>query len=78
MTRLYRLQRIFREIFDDPNLVLSSETSAATLRDWDSVATVQIAIATEAEFRVRFTTDEVAELRSVADLLRFLDVHGAE
>ena len=78
MTRLYRLQRIFREIFDDPKLVLTSETSAATLRDWDSVATVQIAIAAEAEFRVRFTTDEVAELRSVADLLRFLDVHGAE
>lgn len=78
MTRLYRLQRIFREIFGDPNLLLTPETSAATLPDWDSVATVQIALATEAEFRVRFTTDEVAELQSVADLLRLLDAHTAE
>lgn len=78
MTSLYRLQRIFREILDDPALVLTPEMSAADLPGWDSVATVQIALAAEAEFHVRFTTDEVAELGSVADLLRLLEVHGAD
>ena len=76
MTNLYRLQRIFRDVLDDPTLVLTPEMSTRTLPGWDSVATVQIALATEAEFKVRFTTDELATLRSVADLLRLLDVHG--
>lgn len=71
----YRLQSIFRDVFDDPTLKLSEQTSIETLPDWDSVATVHIVLAAEAEFGVRFTTDEVAGVRSVADLLKVLEAN---
>lgn len=75
MNTFYRLQSIFRDVFDDPTLRLSEEMSVGNFPDWDSVATVQIVLATEAEFGVRFTTDEVATIRSVGDILRLLEAH---
>lgn len=75
MTTLYRLQSIFRRVFDDPTLHITEATSVATMPDWDSVATVQIVLAVESEFDIRFTTDEVAMLRSVIDILHLIEVH---
>ena len=75
MNTFYRLQSIFRDVFDDPTLRLSEEMSVGNFPDWDSVATVQIVLATEAEFGVRFTTDEVATIRSVADISNLLKAH---
>ena len=72
MSNIYRLQTIFRDIFDNLTLQITEETAPANLAEWDSVATVQIVLATEAEFGVRFTTDEVADIRSVADILNCL------
>jgi acyl carrier protein len=69
---LYRLQTIFREVFADPALVITDETAVANLPDWDSVATVQLVLAIESEYGIRFTTDEVAGVRSVGDILAIL------
>ncbi len=76
MTDLYRLQGVFRDILEDPTLQVTEELSTANCPAWDSVATVQIILATEDEFGVRFTTDEVAHVKSAGDILRLLKVHG--
>lgn len=76
MNALPRLQKIFREVFDDPSLALTPAVSMASYPEWDSVATVNIVLATEAEFGIRFTTEEVAEVRSVADLLRVAEARS--
>jgi acyl carrier protein len=56
-------------------MVLDEDTSTANVAEWDSVAMVHIVLAAEAEFGVRFTTDEVATISSVADLIRCLERH---
>ena len=76
MNDLYRLQAIFREVFTDPQLQLTKDLSVANFPDWDSVATVHIVLAAEAEFGVRLTTAEVASIVSVADILRLLERHN--
>jgi len=73
---LPRLQKIFREVFDDPSLTITPDFSMAAYPDWDSVATVNIVLATEAEFGIRFTTEEVAGVRSVADLLKVAEARS--
>jgi len=72
MSPLQKLQAIFREFFDDPTLVITPETSHATLPEWDSVAQVHLVLAVEEVFEMRFTTEEVAHIRSVADFLAAL------
>jgi acyl carrier protein len=68
--KLLRIQSIFREIFDQPALQISEETSAAEIPEWDSVAMVQIVLAIEQEFGLRLSTAQVAEIKSAGDLLR--------
>ena len=70
--QLERLNRIFREILDEPGLEISSEFSMADHPGWDSVATVQIVLAAEQEFSCRLPTEAVAGLKNVGDLLKHL------
>ncbi|MGE9293121.1 MAG: acyl carrier protein [Puniceicoccales bacterium] len=70
--QLTRLQRIFREVLDEPSLRLTEDYSTADHPEWDSVAMVQIVLAVEQEFGVELEMAEVAEIKSVADILHLL------
>lgn len=70
---LEKLQEIFRDVIGDDALQLTPDFSTATYPDWDSVAMVQIILSVESTFGVRFSTDEVAHVKSVADLLKKID-----
>jgi acyl carrier protein len=71
-----RLQVLLREVLDDPSLKLTDDMGVGTHEGWDSVAMVQIVLATEAEFGLRFATNDVANLRTVKDLLAVVARHG--
>jgi acyl carrier protein len=44
---LPELQDIFRDVFDQPDLILTRESSAATVEDWDSLAHINLVTAIE-------------------------------
>jgi acyl carrier protein len=71
-----RLQAVLREIFDEPGLAIDDDMGVGSHAGWDSVAMVQIVLATEGEFGLRFSTRDVANLRTVKDLLVVLARHG--
>jgi sugar O-acyltransferase (sialic acid O-acetyltransferase NeuD family) len=73
---LFRLQRILRGVFDDPSLTITDDLSMQSHPAWDSVATMHIVLAAEEEFQMRFRVDEVADIRSVADLRRLVEARG--
>ena len=64
-----RLQPIFRDQFNDESLTISDETSSADILDWDSLAHIRLVIAVEAEFGGQFSTEELAELKNVGDMI---------
>jgi acyl carrier protein len=76
MNARQRLQKIIEGILADPEIEYSEELSMANCGEWDSVATVQIVLALEQEFNVRFTTNEVAGVQGVRDLLQLLRQYG--
>ena len=71
-TKLEKLQEIFRDVLDDDSIILTPNYSIAENSDWDSVAMVQILLAVESKFAIKFTTDEVANVKTVADILKKL------
>jgi acyl carrier protein len=73
MTKLDRLQVVFRDVFGDPSIRLAPEFSPATYADWDSIAMVRIVLAVESEFNVRFTTDQLVGIKSVQDIMAVLE-----
>jgi acyl carrier protein len=66
------LTEIFRDVFDDPALVISADTTAEDIKGWDSVAHINIVVATEIRFNVKFKTSEIEELKNVGELVNLI------
>jgi len=58
-----RLQSVLREVFDDPELTVADATTADQIDGWDSLMHVNIIIAVEQRFRVKFAAAEIAGLK---------------
>jgi acyl carrier protein len=63
------LTEIFKDVFDDNSIVLTRETTAADIEDWDSLAQITLLVAIEKEFKINLSLDEVKLLRNVGDML---------
>ena len=68
MDILNKLQEIFREIFDDESLIITRDFSPSDIEDWDSMAQINIIVACEGSFGVKFHLNEVTELKNVGDI----------
>jgi acyl carrier protein len=66
---LIKLKNIFYDIFEDEDLTITEETSRKELKEWDSVAHVKLVLTIEDEFNMRFTTEEVASIKTVSDFI---------
>ena len=75
MDRLFILQDIFRQVFDDDELVITRETNRGQVAGWDSVAQVKLVLFLEEEFGIRFSEDEVSSLQTVGDFLTSIETH---
>lgn len=75
MNTLEKIQPLFRDIFDDDNLTVTEQTIAADIEDWDSFAQMQIVIAIEEMFGIKFSTDEVTGFKNVGDVVKAIERH---
>lgn len=75
MQTLETLTAIFRDVFDDPSLVITGGTTADDIEDWDSVAQVNLVLTIENSFDVRLTMDEATDINSVAGFIEAIDRH---
>ena len=71
-----KLVLIFQDVFDDPQLQITDETSRDNFDKWDSLEQVKLVIAIEEEFGVKFTTDEVTSIRSVGEFKKTVAAHS--
>jgi acyl carrier protein len=67
-----KLAGVFRSVFDDPSLTVRDETRASDVDGWDSLAHVDLIVAVEKAFGVRFTTKDVQGLACVGDLVALI------
>ncbi len=65
---LAKLQPVFRDILDQPHLVIARDSSARTVEDWDSFAHIVLIRGVEKEFAVRFALNEVGNLKNVGEM----------
>jgi acyl carrier protein len=70
---LPEIQDIFRDIFDDPSLLIDRQSSASTVDEWDSLAHVNLLTAIEKKYKIKFALAEQHELKNVGDLTDLLE-----
>ena len=64
---------MFRNVFEDDDLVVTREMSARDVDEWDSLMHVNLVLYVEKEFGVRFSSSEVAGLQTVGQLADLID-----
>ena len=67
-----KVQDIFRDVFDIPDLKVDRQSSAATIEGWDSLMHINLVSGIERAFKVRFALGELQSLKNVGDLLDLL------
>lgn len=72
-----RLNSVFESVFDRPGLTVEDKTTAKDVDGWDSLTHVELIVAVEKAFRVRFTTKEVKALDNVGDFIRLIEKHAS-
>jgi acyl carrier protein len=69
---LKELTDIFRQIFDDDSIVLTPDTTGADVAEWDSFNHINIIVATEDHFGIKFQTAETEELKNVGNFVELI------
>lgn len=65
---LNKMTRIVKEVLDLDELTLTEATTASEVEDWDSIMHVEIIVAIEEEFKIKFTTTEIEKFDTVGDI----------
>ena len=63
------IQEIFRDIFDDEFLTIESSTNSNDIEDWDSLNHINLVVAIENEFSIKFGFDELSDLKDVGAMV---------
>jgi acyl carrier protein len=63
-----QLTDIFRDLFDDDTIVLRPGLTAADIPEWDSFNHINLIVAVEALFRIKFQTAELESMQTVGHL----------
>ena len=63
------VQEIFRDIFDDTDLIINNLTNSEDIEDWDSLNHINLVSAIEKEFKIRFALGELMEIKDVGAMI---------
>ena len=69
---LKQLTIIFREIFDDDDIVLTLESTADDIEEWDSLNQIKIILECEKFFQVKLKARDIRSLNNVGEMVDHL------
>jgi acyl carrier protein len=63
-----KLNTVFRDNFDDDGINLTDSTSSADIEDWDSLEQINLVVAIQDAFGIKFNIDEVNAMKNVGEM----------
>lgn len=65
---LIKLNEVFCDVFDNKDIVITEETVAEDIDEWDSLAHIQLAKELEKEFGIKLTSKEIMSWDNVGEM----------
>lgn len=65
-----KMTEVFRSVFENRSIVVSEKTTGDDIIEWDSLNHVQLILAVETAFRIRFRHSEIAAFENVGDMMQ--------
>jgi acyl carrier protein len=67
-----RLTPIFRDIFRDSSLLVSDQMTAQDVPGWDSLSHINMIMAVEKAFKVKFSIKDVRSMKDVGGMVELI------
>ena len=63
-----KLNEVFQDVFDDSYIQVKDKTTAADIEDWDSLEHINLIVAVEAMFQIKFGMGQVTKMKNVGEM----------
>ena len=67
-----KLNKIFQTVFDDDSIVVNCSTNSSDIADWDSLEHINLLVAVEKSFGIKFDMSEVIDMNNVGDMVKII------
>ena len=66
---LEKLNEVFHDVFDNNDIVVTEQTNANDIEEWDSLIHITLISAVEDEFDVSFDMKTVVSMKNLGDMI---------
>lgn len=74
MEEIYeRLNSVFQDVFDDESITVDANTTSEDIEDWDSLEHINLIVAIENEFDIKFGMNEVTGMKNVGEMVKIIN-----
>ena len=63
-----QVNEIFIDVLDNDGITIKNETTSADIEEWDSLNHIQLIVAIEKHFKIRFTSTEIVSFKNVGEM----------
>ena len=64
-----RLNKVFQTVFDDETITVTEFTTSDYIDGWDSLEHINLIVAIEQEFGIKFNMGEVTTMKNVGEMV---------
>lgn len=66
---LNKIQDVFTDTLDEDNIAITESSTADDVEGWDSLTHVQLVVAVEKKFKIRFSAKEIQSWKNVGEMI---------